>query len=361
VWLSFMMTAAAYGPGTTAANYLKIGLGAKAVALGESFTAAADDSSAVYWNTAGLSSVKQSRLDFMQLNWLAGISAKTVFGTYPLTDKDTLGAYVMMLDTPQDKVTTYTDSGASGLAGIETGEKFKNEITVLNLGYSRTISKVLDAGVGVKVINENLAGELSSGVALDAGIIYKDLLPDLRLGASIQNIGLKNLRPEEEFPTTVVAGLEYTVMAWQNKLNLLADIKMPNDNDTRLGVGAEYWLGDVLAGRVGYNTFSQFSLGLGVAFANLTADYAYVPMGELGVTHRISVGYIFDLPKKAKTETNKATKIKAEEVKLGGAETATDPFTGLETTTDRQEAVTLPNITEPVSANADDLFAQFAF
>ncbi|MDR2432074.1 MAG: UPF0164 family protein, partial [Candidatus Margulisbacteria bacterium] len=103
--LAFMMTAATNGPGTTAANYLKIGLGAKAAGLGESFTAAADDTSAVYWNTAGLSSLKATRVDFMQLNWLAGISAKTVFGAYPLSEKDTLGAYVLLLDTPQDKET----------------------------------------------------------------------------------------------------------------------------------------------------------------------------------------------------------------------------------------------------------------
>lgn len=358
VGLSFMMTAATNGPGTTAANYLKIGLGAKATALGESFTAAADDTSAVYWNTAGLSSVKKSRVDFMQLNWLAGISAKTIFGAYPLSDKDTLGAYFMMLDTPQDKVTTYTPDGGSGLAYHETGEKFKNEISVLNLGYSRTISKALDAGLGLKVINEDLAGDQAVGAALDAGIIYKDLIPNLRLGASLQNIGLKTLRSEEEFPLILAAGAEYAMQVWSNRLNLLADVKVPNDNDPRLGVGAEYWLGNIVAGRVGYNTFSQFSLGLGVALANLVADYAYVPMGELGVTHRISVGYIFDTPQK-KTKTPKVKKVEVEEVKLNEPEY--DPFTFLETQPAAPAEKTSQPPAEKDSADLDDIFAQFAF
>jgi hypothetical protein len=290
IFLHSSVFAAVNGPGTTGANYLKIGLGAKAAALGESYTAAADDTSSIYWNTAGLSAVRNPRVDFMQLNWLAGISAKTIFGAMPLSEKDTFGAYIMMLDTPKDKETVY---GGNTKSYRETGKNFNSAISVLNLGYSRIISRTLDAGIGLKVISEDLAGEKADGLALDAGLIYKDLIPNLKLGLNVQNIGLKNLRPEEELPMTIALGAEYSTIFLWNKLNLLLDAKLPNDNDPRFGVGAEYWLGQYFAGRVGYNTFSQISLGLGVAFANFNADYAYVPIDELGVTHRISVGYTF--------------------------------------------------------------------
>jgi hypothetical protein len=297
VCLSSGLFAAVNGPGTTGANYLKIGLGAKAAALGESYTAAADDTSSIYWNTAGLSAVRNPRVDFMQLNWLAGISAKTIFGALPLSEKDTFGAYVMMLDTPKDKETVY--GGNTKSEYLETGKSFNSAISVLNLGYSRIISRALDAGIGLKIISEDLAGEKADGLALDAGLIYKDLIPNLKLGLNVQNIGLKALRPEEELPLTIALGAEYSTVFLWNKLSLLLDAKLPNDNDPRFGVGAEYWLGQYFAGRVGYNTFSQMSLGLGVAFANFNADYAYVPIDELGVTHRISVGYTFGLAKQA--------------------------------------------------------------
>jgi hypothetical protein len=77
-------------------------------------------------------------------------------------------------------------------------------------------------------------------------------------------------------------------------LNIVSDLKLPNDGDTRFGVGMEYWLGNVLAGRLGYNSYYKFCMGIGLSLENMSADYAYMPLGELGITNRISVGYKFD-------------------------------------------------------------------
>jgi len=41
------------GPGTTAANFLKIGIGARATAMGGALTALADDGTALHWNSDG--------------------------------------------------------------------------------------------------------------------------------------------------------------------------------------------------------------------------------------------------------------------------------------------------------------------
>ena len=41
--------------GTTAAQFLKIGIGPRAIAMGSAFTATANDLTAIYWNPAGLS------------------------------------------------------------------------------------------------------------------------------------------------------------------------------------------------------------------------------------------------------------------------------------------------------------------
>jgi hemolysin activation/secretion protein len=60
----------------------------------------------------------------------------------------------------------------------------------------------------------------------------------------------------------------------------------------------------MVAGRLGYNTQSQdtgglhgLSMGLGLMYTdyamNYSLDYAFVPYGELGNTHRISFGIKF--------------------------------------------------------------------
>ncbi|NMC43939.1 MAG: hypothetical protein GYA46_08465, partial [candidate division Zixibacteria bacterium] len=61
VWLLAAIVAAVFGRVTIAADgalstagFLRVGVGAKAMGLGEAFTAVADDASAVYWNPAGL-------------------------------------------------------------------------------------------------------------------------------------------------------------------------------------------------------------------------------------------------------------------------------------------------------------------
>lgn len=288
---------AAGGVGTTGANYLKIGLGAKATALGENFTALSDDASATYWNAAGLTSMKKTRFDFMQLNWVAGISAKSFFGVYPLSENDYIGGYAFMLDTPQDKETRYAEGDL--IEYDETGKVFKSEVAVYNFSYARLLSEQISFGLSVKSIDENLAGTKAKGLGIDVGVLYRDLFPQTTFGVAVQNVAGVKLRTDEDLPRIFSVGALYTTELWANRLNLVGDIKMPNDNSMRYGAGAEYWIANIVAGRIGYNSFSQISLGLGVAFKDIFADYAYVPLGDLGITHRIAVGYAFDvtLPK----------------------------------------------------------------
>ena len=55
----------ASGPGTTAADILKIGVGARAIGMGEAYVAQADDVSSLYWNPAGLALMQERQASFM--------------------------------------------------------------------------------------------------------------------------------------------------------------------------------------------------------------------------------------------------------------------------------------------------------
>ena len=58
--------------GTSSGTFLRIGVGARAVGLGESFVAVANDPSAIYWNPAGLASLQRREFAFSHVGLYLG-------------------------------------------------------------------------------------------------------------------------------------------------------------------------------------------------------------------------------------------------------------------------------------------------
>src|SRR5579864_4100780 len=72
--LSFSPAFAAFSSndkGTTTANFLKLGVGARAEAMGEAYSAVADDASSLYWNPSGLARIEQNSVSLMHAPYLA--------------------------------------------------------------------------------------------------------------------------------------------------------------------------------------------------------------------------------------------------------------------------------------------------
>ena len=58
--------------GISSLQFLKIGVGGRASAMGDAFIAIADDASALYWNPAGLVFAKQNEVMFSHNSWAVG-------------------------------------------------------------------------------------------------------------------------------------------------------------------------------------------------------------------------------------------------------------------------------------------------
>jgi hypothetical protein len=82
------------------------------------------------------------------------------------------------------------------------------------------------------------------------------------------------------------------------------DINFPNDNNIYFNLGTEYEIpvkgktGVFLrAGYDGRNKdipgFNWLNLGFGISHADISFDYAFVPYGEIGMTHLFSLGIKF--------------------------------------------------------------------
>lgn len=285
----------ASGPGTTSADVLKMGLGVRAIGMGEAYVAQADDASSLYWNPAGLALMQERQASFMYSQLVRDMKYQNANLGIPL-ENGAIGGSLSYLN--YGSVQGYDTSGnATGDQSVYSG--------VGTLGAA-WLGNQWSAGVNAKGIQEKLADAKASGAAFDMGamVIYpKPVMGGtLRLGAVVQNVGngLQFLQQRDPLPRSMRVGLA-AVQMLNRKLNVSMDYGMPKDDDAILSGGAEYWLSRHLALRGGFvNNHTEgagMRGGIGLRIKGVSFDYAYAGQGELGMNHRYEISFRFGEPR----------------------------------------------------------------
>jgi len=268
----------ANGPGTTTASFLKIGVGARAAAMGEAFTALADNSASLYWNPAGLAQMKGGGLSATYNLWFEDIRQGYLGIGFP-----SLGGTLGLAANYVDMGTLEGRDEAGNLTGNFTASDLE-----LMVGYAKKISPKFSFGFGAGIIQDTIAEDKESAFLANVGLLAEVSKP-LFLGFVVQNIGTE--LGSDPLPLTVRVGLALK----QSPFAIALDLVKPTDDDTYYCAGAEWWIGGLMALRVGYksnqDTGSGLTAGLGFNLATVELDYAYVDYGDLGNTHRISLGF----------------------------------------------------------------------
>jgi hypothetical protein len=278
--------------GTAAAQFLKLGVGARPAALGEAYAAVADGAAATYWNPAGLAQVTRRDASFMHAVWFESIAYDWFAYAQPVRDWGVFGIGIQYLN--------YGSIDGTDASGNETGS-FSPSDTGVTVSWGRTLSGVA-LGASVKYLSSRIT-ETATTVAADFGGMCRLMDGRLSLGAAVQNIGagLKYVDDESPLPLNIKIGGAYALR--ENWLAVL-DVNAAADNEPVYGAGTEYRypIGERMqaAGRLGFSTRARdtgglngVSAGLGFTYRDYTIDYAFVPYGDLGDTHRISLGVKF--------------------------------------------------------------------
>jgi len=92
--------------GTTAASFLEVGVGSRAIGMGGAFVGVSDDVSSLYWNPGGLGMILSGEMVFERVDWLAGISFNYFGAAVPLGKYGTLGFFINSMTMPKMKVRT---------------------------------------------------------------------------------------------------------------------------------------------------------------------------------------------------------------------------------------------------------------
>lgn len=310
--------------GTTAAKFLSIGVGPRAISMGGAFTSIGNDASALYWNPAGIAKLNNYEAMFSHTNLFKDLEISLNYAAIviPTDGWGNFGASITSLDYGMMDVTTeYYPEG--------TGEKFSASSYAFALSYSRVITEDFSAGITVKYIRELIFNSSADGIAFDIGTIFNTPFFGIKFSSIISNYGSKmqmlgedlllryDADPQREgnnetvdayiktdkfdLPLKLQIGISKEIELFENqKLTLAVDATHANDNAEYLNIGGEFSLfNDLFFLRAGYKALfledSQEGLTLGVGInynievINFGFDYAFQEYEFLGNTHSFGV------------------------------------------------------------------------
>lgn len=288
--------------GTSSGQFLKIASGARGTAMGEAYSALADDAFALDWNPAGLINIRKNSLVMMHSPYLSSSFADYV--AYAETAGE-VGSWGVSF-----KYMNYGKIDRTDSSGLTIGS-FAPYDTAVNVGFACYITGFnLDPeqrfvlGATGKFVKSKILSD-DNTVSADIGLNMPHMFDNrFRMSLVAQNI-MGTLRyDKEEAPLPLILRFG-TLTKLGDYFNLTGDIVAQRDGLPFAAVGAEVLLPlhkelD-FALRAGANTrgvtdlggLRNVTLGGGARFSDYRVDYAFSPFGDLGTVHRLSAGLTF--------------------------------------------------------------------
>ena len=334
--------------GTTSAEFLLLGAGARGTALGGAYTAIANDASALYYNPAGVALMTRPGMLVGTYDYVANTRYSWGGIAFPFSGgSKTFGVQLGTFGFKDQPV--YTVEQPDG-----TGATYDVSETFLGLTYAQNFSDRFSAGITGKFISDNLGDANGKAFAIDFGtnfhaalnghpVKFSFVLSNLGTNIGYKGNALVTGSPRDPIPgqddvpgldqpsqlrtkafplpTTFRVGLAYDVLtASSSRLTLLSDFNQPNNSKAGFSAGAE-WMTRNLGGsnfsaavRGSYSYISSnnqrpttlptalsdeenlhgLAAGGGLMYGqgnfNLSVDYAFKYLGILGATHFVSFG-----------------------------------------------------------------------
>ncbi len=279
-------------PGDNAAAFLRIGVGAGPSAMAEAYAGVCGDILSHYYNPAGLASLDGYNFSLSHALWFEDISYSNFVAGMPLLDG-------------------YAALGVSGLfsgeidkynwQGDDMDDTYSPSDIAVSGSYSRVITTGVSAGAALKFITSEIDGDRASAVALDIGAMKR--LGEINLGLSLQNLGTEMKFRDEGDPLPFIARLGASYPFDLSVFNMLAVAETNLSTEVpfkfNAGVKADYPAGEFLLSlRLGVKSYaegldalSHLTTGFGVEYSDIVFDYGFASFEDLGLTHRVSLGY----------------------------------------------------------------------
>lgn len=324
--------------GTTSMQTLKMATSVRAIGMGETYVAVADDIQSVFWNPAGLIHLAGTSVVLSQVNMPANIQFNTAAIAKKFSPSTVLGLHVLAMTTDDMKVRTiYRPEG--------TGENFMCYDFIGGISLAKRLTDRFTFGLNLRFVDSNLGDANYRGFLSDIGTLYETSLRSMKIGMAVQNFGSdidysgsfndyrdqgrrNRAKPESNDytgappPTIYRLGLSanFFEMAGIPKVPdfdalMAVEMSHPNDNRERINVGVEMAYLNTLLIRAGYKfryknvigyDEERWTGGFGIKLplpgeVDFCFDYAYMDFGEIsdaadsftGKPHRFSISLSF--------------------------------------------------------------------
>jgi len=295
VVLSFGSRANAGSAGGAAA-YLKMGVSARALGMGEAFSAVADDASATYYNPAGIGELQKREIHTMHA--MLSLDRKLDFANYVLPDPKRKGVWGFSWtrfgvdEIPETRVDNAGNPIVDASGNVRIFSYFSDVENNYSLSYGRKMSDRRSYGGTLKLLRHSLFDASANGLGLDWGGLFK-MSDRTKIGVVLKNLGASlkwNTASgnKDSIPVTSVVGVAYQ---WKPKILTALDIEKTGSEDFKAKFGVEGKITESIALRAGVNN-KNFSIGAGFKSKEWNFDYAFYDE-ELGANQRITAGRRF--------------------------------------------------------------------
>ncbi|MHB1686745.1 MAG: PorV/PorQ family protein [Ignavibacteriaceae bacterium] len=284
-------------PGSTDAQFLKIGVSPRGTAMGDAYISAVEGSEATYYNASALPWIKGTDIVFDHNFWFAGINHDFAAVAHSYGDIGTFGLSVTALYTDVMKVRT-------PLQPDGTGETFYSGNYRFGLSYARFFTDHVTIGLTLSYIDIVLYSNFTaSAFSVDISTTYTSDFRGFKFAMAISNFGsnIKFVNESYPLPTNFTFGASINAVDGDNQKVVISVAALkPNDGKPLVQMGTEWNFENEFFVRTGYKLnydIATFSYGTGVKLnisdMYIRIDYSYSKYGLLGGSHRIGIGWSF--------------------------------------------------------------------
>ncbi len=305
--------------GQAGAQELLINPWGRTAGWGNSGTSTVRGVEGLFSNVAGTVFTRRTELCMSRTMWLQGTGINiSSFGlSTTIGKKDSIGKSVISVGVTSvnygDILVTTSELPEGGQGTLSPRH------TNIAFGYARRFSPTITAGMTVRMLTQSVSNVSTSGVAMDAGILYVTENNKYRFGVTLKNVGprlrykgdglsfkafnqngtykytVENRSEDFDLPTVLNIGAAYKAdLAKEHALTFAFNFQANAFGKDQITGGLEYAFKDVLMLRAGYDYEKGITnmVTRTTALTGLSAGASFlVPLSKSGLNLGIDYGY----------------------------------------------------------------------